>query len=62
MTRQPQYPIRGFRISDDLYEAVQRKARRMDLRVAQIVRQLLTEWLGDEQPTQEEGSQYGKQD
>lgn len=41
--------MRGFRIPDDLYTAVKQKAERLDLRISQVVRSLLTQWVADDE-------------
>jgi len=44
---QPKTPIRGVRVPDDLWEAVQAKAAAQGRAVSDVIRELLTQWLHD---------------
>lgn len=47
VANQPKTPIHGFRIPDDLWEAVKRKAADEDVTVTEIVIRLLTRWVDE---------------
>lgn len=44
---QPKTPIRGFRIPDDLWNAVKRKAADENTTVTEVVIRLLTRWVNE---------------
>ena len=45
MPDQPKTPIRGVRIPDELWRAVQDRAAADDVTVSEVVRTLLAEWV-----------------